>query len=370
VAINERAVISTPAAARALAPDQLAVLWEHVAEVVANRCSDRVELRATDDRAVVCDCSPLIEDGVVHGALVEFGPVAERRPAVSEAGGTGPTALRLGGASRGWRQIVREADRLARSPLPLLVAGPPGTGKLELVRAMHHQAIERERCAVLDAALSSVDVPDKWLTHLIDLLAGDDDVVVVRHLDQLDARMANVLSTVMDHRSGRTTNRVVATMTTEGSSCSPALAALLDRFAHRIDLPALGERRDEIPDIAHALVERHRPGSGRRFVGEALQVLMRANWPGNVRQLETAVLGALQWRDTGDVTVEDLPRHLVSRSTSGLTPIQQAELKAIVAALRASEGNKQEAAASLGIARSTLYRKLRQFGLDLDRLAY
>jgi transcriptional regulator of acetoin/glycerol metabolism len=97
---------------------------------------------------------------------------------------------------------------------------------------------------------------------------------------------------------------------------------------------------------------------------------MRANWPGNVRQLETAVLGALQWRDTGDVTVEDLPRHLVSRSTSGLTPIQQAELKAIVAALRASEGNKQEAAASLGIARSTLYRKLRQFGLDLDRLAY
>ena len=70
------------------------------------------------------------------------------------------------------------------------------------------------------------------------------------------------------------------------------------------------------------------------------------------------------------MVLEDLPRHLVTGSPPGLTAMQRAELGAILAALRTADGNKQEAAAALGIARSTLYRKLRQFRLDLDRAAY
>jgi sigma-54 dependent transcriptional regulator, acetoin dehydrogenase operon transcriptional activator AcoR len=371
VAINERAVIATPAAARTFDPDQLAVLWEHVAGVVANRRPEHVELRAADNRTIICDCRPLLDGGVVHGALVEIGPAIERRTTAAAAtAAIERDAIRLAGSTRGWRQVMHEAARVRPSPLPLLVSGPPGSGKLELVRSIHDQAVARGRFVVVDAGLSMVESTDAWLRHLVDTLSGDDEVVVVRHIDQMDKRMANVLGTVMDHRSGRPIPRVVATVTTGDGGHPLAVAGLVDRFVHRLDVPSLNARRDDIPDIVSALVERHRPGSGRRFSAEALQALMRADWPRNVRQLENAVLGALQRRDFGDVSLDDLPHHLVTPSHSGLTPMQQAELEAVLAAMRKSNGNKQEAAATLGIARSTLYRKLREFGLDLDRVAY
>ena len=367
VAINERTVIATPSAARTFDRDQLAVLWEHVAGVVARGRSGTVELSTVDDRTIVCDCRPLVDHGEAHGALVEIGPARERGDTAGR-GADEPT-IDLPGRGRRWRHTAREAARVRPSPLPLLVTGPAGSGKLELVRAIHREAVARGRFALVDAALSCVDGSDAWLRRLVDAVAGEAEVVVVRDVDRLDAQTAGVLATVLDHRPGRGVPRVVATMTTGGPP-SRAIAGLVDRFVHRIEVPSLCERRDDIPEIVAALVARHRPGSGRRFAPEALQALVRADWPGNVRQLENAVLGALQRRDAGDVVLEDLPRHLVTGSPPGLTAMQQAELEAILAALRTADGNKQEAAAALGIARSTLYRKLRQFRLDLDRASY
>lgn len=369
VAINERAVISTPAAARAFDPYQLAVLWEHVAGVVASRKSEQVELWAADNRSVLCDCSPLVEHGVVHGALVEIGPAAGHRSLPVNSSAL-PSTSNMAGSSRGWQQTLREAARLAPSPLPLLVSGPAGSGKLELVKVMHDRAVASGRLSVVDAAMSALESENNWLRRLVNTVEGDDEVVVVRHIDQMESRMANVLGAVLDQRPAHRAPRMVATMTTDGDIGPPATSGLLDRFVHRLEVSSLRERKDDIPDLVAALVERYRPGSGRRFSSETLQALMRVEWTGNIRQLETVVLCALERHSVGDITRADLPEHLVTSSSSPLTPMQQAELKAISTALRKSEGNKQEAAAALGIARSTLYKKLREFGLDLDRTTY
>jgi transcriptional regulator of acetoin/glycerol metabolism len=104
---------------------------------------------------------------------------------------------------------------------------------------------------------------------------------------------------------------------------------------------------------------------------DALQLLQRLPWPGNVRELERVVRAATARRHSGDIRVEDFPAGLLAKAAPRrLTAIEHAELEAIVEALDAAGGNKRDAARRLGIARSTLYRKLRAYGLDLDRTAF
>jgi DNA-binding NtrC family response regulator len=158
--------------------------------------------------------------------------------------------------------------------------------------------------------------------------------------------------------------RLAATVTTGGPDAGPGAeihTALATRFVHRIDIPPLAHRPDDIVEIAQTLMRRHAGGPVRRLTKAALQVLRRCEWPGNVRQLEGVVLAALDRRPSGDIATDDLPRHLAVRSgAAALTAMQSAERQAIVEALQSTDGNKQEAALLLGIARSTLYRKLRE----------
>jgi transcriptional regulator of acetoin/glycerol metabolism len=124
--------------------------------------------------------------------------------------------------------------------------------------------------------------------------------------------------------------------------------------------------------LARALVRRHGSPTLRQGVRpEAAQLLARLPWPGNARELENVLRLALQRRHVGDLRLEDLPADLrqgAARNAS--TALQRLEAEAIVEALAAADGNKRRAAQALGVSRSTLYRKLRAYGIELDRLAY
>jgi transcriptional regulator of acetoin/glycerol metabolism len=111
------------------------------------------------------------------------------------------------------------------------------------------------------------------------------------------------------------------------------------------------------------LLRRHAGGAVPYFSPEALQALIRADWPGNVRQLESVVQGILVRRPTRAITLQDLPAGYQSVPWRRLSPMERAQKQAILDALAQTGGNKARAAGLLGIGRATLYRKLKELGL-------
>lgn len=362
VAVSDAALISSPAADRLLGRDQLAELWPAVTDVLANGRSGVVDLRV-GGVAVTCDLQPVSEHSGLDGVVVHLVDAPGTRP-VRPVARPVRALDRLAGSSPAWQRTIADAARVADSPHPVLVCGPPGAGKLAVVRAMHEPVAGGRDHRIIDASLAAIDGPDRWLRHVGDALAAPHGVVVIRHVEQLDERVAGAVAAAIDRRPGAPGARLAATATTgapDGAPQGGLPTSLTSRFVHRLDVPPLAHRPDDIVEIAQALMRRHAGGRGRRLTKAALQVLRRCEWPGNVRQLEGVVLAVLDRRPSGDIAADDLPRHLAVRDgAAALTAMQSAERQAIVEALQATDGNKQEAALLLGIARSTLYRKLRE----------
>ena len=97
-----------------------------------------------------------------------------------------------------------------------------------------------------------------------------------------------------------------------------------------------------------------------------MRTMARYTWPGNLRQLDDALRTALGHRPVGEIKPEDLPGYCCQVSGRPLSALESIERDAILLALRDAGGNRVQAAATLGIARSSLYRKLKTFGIDID----
>ena len=141
-----------------------------------------------------------------------------------------------------------------------------------------------------------------------------------------------------------------------------------------IRLPALRERRDDIPllvqhYVTHYAEQMNKPGL--TVAEDAMTALMQYDWPGNVRQLINAVQNAVIVCDAEKIEPRHLPPELAqggegsaagSVDTAGLS-LDQLEKQAIRNALQIHAGNREKAAKMLGIGERTLYRKLNEYGL-------
>jgi two-component system response regulator HydG len=97
--------------------------------------------------------------------------------------------------------------------------------------------------------------------------------------------------------------------------------------------------------------------------------LMSYNWPGNVRELENCIQRALTLASAPEIRVMDLPTNLSSLREPGHDPwalatLQALEQRAILQALEATKGDRLRAARLLGIGKTTIYRKLKEYGLE------
>jgi DNA-binding NtrC family response regulator len=139
-----------------------------------------------------------------------------------------------------------------------------------------------------------------------------------------------------------------------------------------IRLPPLADRREDIPLLASHFIETFGPELGKRVEGVsdgALRILMGMDWPGNVRELENAVERALVTCRSTELGVEDF-QFLVGGSSSAAgwvppadVPLKEVERQVILATLQRNGGNIRQTASVLGIDRSTLYEKLKRYGV-------
>ena len=251
-------------------------------------------------------------------------------------------------SSPAWRAAWTEAAGALRARTPLLVVGEAGAGRRRLLadldRALHGAG------RVLE--VGSGDEGD--LAERI-RRCGPSPLVVLRDLDRWDGEVPAVAL-----RGGGVRLAATATDTTR---CGPAFSGLLATFGHSVTVPPLRNRSGDLPALVTSMLAELAPGRDSRLSAGGLRTLARYGWPGNLGELRKALDLALRRRPVGAVEAGDLPEFCQSAPRAALRPVDQAERDAIVQALRGSGGNRAAAAVALGLARSTLYRKITQYGI-------
>ncbi|MFF0224179.1 sigma-54-dependent Fis family transcriptional regulator [Streptomyces sp. NPDC004629] len=275
-----------------------------------------------------------------------------RRPHVPIASGSSPAWIRACAELR---------DALAANE-PTIVLGETGTGKFTLVAELFHADHPGGRSVSVDAAqLRSGAESD------IDALLGstrEQTLCIVRNLDQASTEgveRIDELFTVL----GSTTAPVTFAATVSDSSLDSDLPfhALLGHFEVAVTVPPLRCRTEDLTFIVNRVLEEMVPGRRVRLSPAAMRTVARYTWPRNVAQLREALIHALRARPVGEIQDQDLPSYCQTRSHKNLTRIEAAERDAIIVALRDKGGNRVAAAAHLGMSRSSLYRKLRSYGI-------
>ncbi len=303
------------------------------------------------------------------------------------------------------RPVFDRALAAARSETPVLIVGETGTGKELLARAIHANSRRRDRpfvpvnCAALPHDLVESELfghrrgafSGAHADHPGLFAAAHRGTLMLDEIGDLPApAQAKLLRVLQDGEvrpvggleSRRIDVRIIAA--TNRSIRELRAGALRQDLFFRlsvlvIQVPALRERREDIPRLVEHFIARYRPAGVTglcRIAPDALDLLLSYRFPGNVRELENLVqnLCATLPPDRVEIRAEDAqlwfrrqgasaPPSSASATESAL-PLDLGELEAwaIRSALARAGGNKSRAAQILGISRDSLYRKLHELG--------
>jgi len=238
------------------------------------------------------------------------------------------------------------------SHVPLLVSGPPGSGRSTAARTVaDHQPV-----TVLTAAAALLDGAEVWAKNFAALLRAGQGCVCVDGIDLLPDDLVDLVASHCAER--RAPRLILVSGPVEG--LTGRAAALAGECTERVSLTPLVTRPQEIPELVRGMLADLGADPSLHFTPGALRALSSHAWPGNLRELRAVVEHVVRRRRTGALTIDDLPEAYRTQEPSRkLAPIDRAERTVIVEALREHEGNKVRAAQALGISRTTLYAKMR-----------
>ena len=300
-------------------------------------------------------------------------------------------------------RIFEMLPAVALSRSTVVVEGESGTGKELVARAIHNLSphhnepfvaincsalpdnlLESELFGYVQGAFTDAkkDKPGRFAlagsgTILLDEISEISPSMQVKLLRVLQERDFEPLGAT---RSEKMTARIIACTNHELAMQVKKKRFRKDLYFRlnvvRISLPTLQERMEDIPLLVDHFIERFNTLQGRRVKRcseRVLAALMKYPFPGNIRELENAIEHAFVVCTSNIIQFEDLPPHIIDtvrempetakriESEMPHMPLQEAETQALRDALIANNWNKQRTAESLGISRSTLWRKIKRY---------
>jgi len=327
----------------------------------------------------------------------------------------------LVGSSPEFRAALAVAAKAARNRLPILIIGEPGSGKETVARAIHAASLRARGplieldCKAVPANIIDSELfghekgafPGAFTAKVGKVVQADGGTLLLDEIGAMPVetqeRLDRVLATgevrpVGLNGSYSVDVRAIATSSRPlPDDFDPGLGERIG--ATIVTLPPLRERSGDIPSLARHLLTRfcEQPGMRPLSIGnDALAVLMRYGWPGNVRQLAGVLFRAALQCEGSSLTAEHFPHIAIQSRFSGrrndfaptlsisssaeaiagaaavtlftgeghLRPLEEIEADIIRLAIGHYRGRMTEVARRLGIGRSTLYRKLGELGID------
>ncbi|WP_240519460.1 sigma-54-dependent Fis family transcriptional regulator [Amycolatopsis antarctica] len=365
LAVNDDVVIMNHAARQLLDPADQSVLLGHAVEVLTGRRRAPVLVDLPTGRTVRMACRPVRDSDRDAGGIVHVSPIEPGQSA-------GTTQLLrmflpgIVGAGALWIRACHEVDRAYRAGEWLVLGGEPGAGKLALAKAVHHRYNAAGRLRIVDAA--DADGPDWISTVRSELTEHPAGALVVRRVDRLDEPSLEALTSVLREARSRhgTDLPWVAVTQVQPERPSPGLADLCELFPCTVEIPPLRHHVEDLRELVPFLLSRLSSGGALMCSQDAMQLLLRSDWPGNVEQLFQVLKRVVRRRRrTGSIQAHDLPAEYHTVNRRALTPLEAMERDAIVRGLLDSGGNKVRAATALGMSRATIYRKIHDYGIVL-----
>jgi transcriptional regulator of acetoin/glycerol metabolism len=313
-------------------------------------------------------CKPSWDGRSVTGGIVQV----QLTPPIAADGGhqTRQRAVNLPaavGSGTLWTKCCRDVDRYYQSREWLVLEGEPGVGKLTIARGTHRRHLPAGRMRVFDGIeLAEATNSARWVDEVAEELDGGTETIILAHIDQLpDETLRELYDVLEPHRESTDIDRpwVVATRGHQVPDYDGDLARLLRCFPRSLQIPPLRHHIEDLRELVPFMISRLTKGGSLSCSAEAMQVLMRNRWEGNIAQLYQTMRKIVANRRTGAITVADLPPECRASTRRLLTPLESMERDAIVQALLNAEGNKLRAAQQLGMSRATIYRKIRDYGI-------
>ena len=315
----------------------------------------------------------------------------------------------LVGQSPAMRKLFSVIERVAPTEASVLITGATGTGKELAARAIHNMS---PRCDAAFVDINCSAIPETLIEA--ELFGHQRGTFTGAHenrsglfekasggtlfLDEVDAlnlsaqaKLLRVLQERTVRRIGARANIAIDVRIISATNCDLAQAVAAGRFRpdlyYRLrvlplHLPELCTRSGDVTLLVDHFLRTKSERQGRtsvpRFTPEAMRTLNEYPWPGNVRELENVIEYALALGNGEELGVEDLPlelsegrnqsntddlRELLQAYMNDAVPLAEIEKRYILSVLQQFGGNQVRAAAALGIDRSKLYRRLRQYGV-------